>query len=79
MYSKRCLQHWKLNYIYTFLDSIIKLKKCQYILICNCCPQVEDRIDNIDGGLSANFYPLKKYNAKIIFKYNTKEISVKTI
>ena len=79
---KDVLQHWRLCDIYTFLDNIMISKKFKYILICNCCDQVRDNPDLlITGGfrpLSANFFPLKRYSAEIIFKYNTKEISLIT-
>ena len=50
----------------------------KYILICNCCEQVQDDTDIETGQwrrLSANYYPLKKYNPSILLKYNTKEVS----
>ena len=79
---KDVLQHWRLDDIYTFLDNIMNSKKFKYIIICNCCNQVRDNPDLlITGGfrpLSAVFFPLKRYGAKIIFKYNTKEVSLIT-
>ena len=62
------LQHWSTSEIVYFLD-----------LICNCATQTEDRYDNIDGGLSCLYYPLKIYNPEIVLKYNTKEVSLITI
>jgi len=79
---KDVLQHWRLEDIYTFLDNILESKKFKYILICNCCDQIKDNPDLlITGGfrpLSADFFPLKRYNAKILLKYNTKEVSLIT-
>ena len=76
-YSKTSLFYliWYSEIIY-FLDQSILLKKCKYILICNCATQIEDRYDNIDVGLSCIYYPLKKYNQEIVLKYNTKEVSL---
>jgi len=79
---KDVLQHWRLADIYTFLDNIMISKKFKYIIICNCCDQIKDNPDLlITGGfrpLSALFFPLKRYSAKIIFTYNTKEVSLIT-
>jgi len=79
---KDVLQHWRLADIYTFLDNIMISKKFKYIIICNCCDQIKDNPDLlITGGfrpLSAMFFPLKRYSAKIIFRYNTKEVSLIT-
>jgi hypothetical protein len=76
---KDVIQHWSLNNIYNFLDYLTENKKFKYILICNCCDQLEDDVDIIDGdcrGLSYNFFPLKKYNSKKIYTYNSKELSL---
>ena len=73
---KDVLQHWRTSEIIYFLDQIILLKKCKYILICNCATQSEDRFNDIDGGLSCIYYPLKKYNPEIVLKYKTKEVSL---
>lgn len=79
---KDVLQHWKLAQIYQFLDNIVSSKKFKYILICNCCNQTEDNPDIHSIGdfreLSAKYYPLKRYGAKIIYTYNTKELSMIT-
>ncbi len=76
---KDVIQHWSLQYIYNFLDYLISNKKFKYILICNCCNQTKDNTD-IDNGqfreLSCDYLPLKKYNAKKIYKYQTKEVSI---
>lgn len=79
---KDVIQHWKTAEIYEFLDDITTSKKFKYILIVNCCFQ---RYDNEDipthcietyrfRPLSANYLPLKKYDAKILTNYRTKEI-----
>ena len=77
---KDILCHWKLQHIYTFLDYLVESKKFKYILIINCCGQIEDETDIINNGcfhsLSCDFLPLKKYNIKKLCNYNTKEISV---
>lgn len=76
---KDVLQHWSLEKIYTFLDFLVETKKYKYIFICNCCNQSQDNVDTTDGGgrdLSSSYLPLRKYNAKQIFKYFSKEISV---
>ena len=77
---KDVLQHWRTEDIYTFLDSITLSKKFKYILICNCCGQEEDNIDLVVTGgfrkLSADFYPLQRYDPIKLYKYNTKEISL---
>jgi hypothetical protein len=77
---KDVLQHWKLLDIYKFLDYLALSKKFKYIIICNCCHQIRDGADIINmgdfRGLSAKYYPLKRYDAEIIFNYNTKEVSL---
>ena len=73
------LQHWDTNKVINFLDEIIRLQKCKYILICNCSTQNEDGYDNVEGGLSVIFYPLNIYNPEIVLKYNTKEVSLITV
>ena len=77
---KDILCHWKLNNIYTFLDYLVESKKFKYILIINCCGQIEDNTDIIDNGnfhsLSCEYYPLQKYNITKLCNDNTKEISV---
>ncbi len=75
---KDVIQHWSLQYIYDFLDYVYTNKMCKYIIICNCCNQTVDNPEIPTGscrGLSANFFPLKRYSAKIIYKYDTKEVS----
>ena len=81
---KDILTHWKLIhiyiYIYQFLNYLVDSRKFKFILIINCCSQFEDDTDILNIGnwrpLSANFYPLKKYNCKIIGSYNAKEVSL---
>lgn len=76
---KDVLQHWPLAHIYTLLDSLVSSRKFKYILICNCCNQTEDNTD-IDTGrwhaLHSKHLPLRKYNAKHLMYYKTKEVSV---
>lgn len=82
---KDVLMHWSLDNINTFLDYLIKSKKFKYILICNCSDQLEDNTNIVNGQwrqLSANYYPLKKYNPKIIYNFmsnDMKEVSLITI
>ena len=78
---KDVLQHWNMEEIYTFLDYIIRTKKFKYILICNCCNQVQDNPSNEGRStpLSVKYLPLKKYNPVKLFNYNTKEVSVISI
>ena len=60
---KDVLQHWETNYIYKFLDYVCKNKIFKYILITNCCDQMEDNSDldkNSFRHLSCKFLPLKK-------------------
>lgn len=88
---KDVLQHWTITDIYTLLDYFTSTKKYKYIIIINCCQQGGDIFESATatatdsdaefntGGwrqLSANYLPLKKYNPKIIFHYDSKELSV---
>ena len=77
---KDVLQHWLLKDIYPFLDNIVLSKKFKYILICNCCGQDQDNMDMYYIGgfreLSAKYFPLKRYDAKILYTYHTKEVSL---
>lgn len=76
---KDVLQHWSLENINIFLDYLVENKIFKYILICNCGYQNTDNTDIDDGdwrALSCDFYPLKKYNPKKLYKYSSKEISV---
>jgi len=76
---KDVIQHWSLNNIYTFLDYLVENKKFKYILICNCCNQIQDNTDIKNGdfrNLSCEYLPLKKYNPIKLYNYYTKEISI---
>jgi len=76
---KDVIQHWSLNNIYSFLDYLVENKKFKYILMCNCADQMSDNTDIPDGSmrpLSINYFPLKKYNPKLLGTYASKEISV---
>ena len=84
---KDVLQHWSIEEITNFMDYIINKKIFKHILICNCSYQREDnntfnnvRIDNqhMFMPLSAKFFPLNKYNPKILYTYSSKEVSVIT-
>jgi len=80
---KDVIQHWKNEYIYAFLDKLLETKKFKYVLIVNCCNQIMDHQDIDENGdgrpLSYSKYPLKKYDPKPLYKYNTKEASLITI
>lgn len=74
---KDVIQHWPLDYIYTFLDYLVETKKFKYILICNCCNQTQDNTDIPIGEwrrLSCEYLPLKKYNPIKLFNYHSKEV-----
>lgn len=75
---KDVLQHWKNEDIYTFLDYLVESKKYKFIFICNCCNQIKDdqplRYTGHWRQLNHNMLPLKKYNPKKIFTFQTKEI-----
>jgi hypothetical protein len=76
---KDVIQHWSLENIYSFLDYLVENKKFKYILICNCGYQTQDNttIENGDfRPLSCDYLPLKKYNPRKLYTYNTKEVSV---
>jgi hypothetical protein len=74
---KDVIQHWSCESIYIFLDYLLNYKKIKYILLCNDYDQKYNNQDTKDGGyrpLNLKYYPLKKYEPIIIFKYNYKEI-----
>jgi hypothetical protein len=76
---KDVIQHWPLSNIYSFLDYIVENKKFKYILICNCCNQLQNDTDIPSGQwrpLSCEYFPLKKYNAIKLYNYYLKEVSV---
>ena len=78
---KDVLQHWKIDEIYTFLDYLVENKLFKYILICNCCHQIEDNPNNNNRftPLSSIYFPLKKYNPVNLYSYHGKEVSVISI
>ena len=80
---KDVLQHWPNNYIIEFMDFITKSTKYKYILITNCwntTPENTKYRKDIKIGefsdLSATRYPLNKYGGKIIYRWDTKEVSL---
>ena len=76
---KDVLQHWSLKNIYNFLDYLVYNKKFKYILITNCANQIEDNNDIVDGKwreLNSKYFPLKKYQPIVLYKYHTKEVSL---
>jgi hypothetical protein len=76
---KDVLSYWSNECINTFLKYIIETKKCKYILITNCCYQDINNLD-VDLGkfrpLTAELSPLKDFDATLLLKYNTKEVSL---
>jgi hypothetical protein len=87
---KDVLQHLPNKTVIKFLDYITKSNKFKYILLINSS-KYKDSIKDIKPGdfrsLSALYYPLKKYNAKVLYKwdvklgynFDTKEISLITL
>lgn len=76
---KDVLQHWSQEHIRTFLDDVIRRRLYRLILICNCSAQRSDRDDIQDGGwrpLSATMEPLRSYGARVVYRYDTKEVSL---
>lgn len=76
---KDVLQHLCNKDIVDLLQYIITNKKYKYIIITNCCRQMFDNQDVVNGDfrkLTANLNPLKQFNPKIIGNYGTKEISL---
>lgn len=76
---KDVLQHWSQAHIRTFLDDVIQRKLYNWILICNCSAQRSDQDDIQSGGwrpLSASMEPLRTYGAKMVYRYDTKEVSI---
>ena len=79
---KDVLMHWPLEYIYSFLDSIISSKKYKHIMLINCAWQKRDNTTIKMGQhrpLSMNFLPLKKYAPTLLLKYNAKEVLLITV
>ena len=80
---KDVLQHWPNADIIDFLDYLIDSKKYKYILLCNCYKgnpenNTTHRTDIKPGqfsSLSSKSYPLNKYNAEVVYNWDTKEVS----
>jgi SAM-dependent methyltransferase len=72
---KDVFQHWSNKSIISMMNYLISSKKYKYILVCDDGQQKNDELIDYSLNfeyyrpLSANFYPLKKYNLQIIFKY----------
>ena len=60
---KDILCHWRLNYIYTFLDYLVESKKFKHILIINCFINSKDNTDIVSNG---KFHPLQLLLLSII-------------
>jgi hypothetical protein len=82
---KDVLQHWSNFEIFSLLDHVIEKKLFKYIIICNCSYQAyemqdisheEQKMLGRMRPLTAEKFPLRKYNPHVIFKYSTKEISL---
>ena len=74
---KDVLQHWPLSYINNFLNYIVG--KFSNIIICNDYTNSKDNVDIKIGqcrDLSIYNNPLKQFNGKLLFRYNTKEVSL---
>jgi hypothetical protein len=74
---KDVIQHWNNRDLNTMLQYLCESRKYKYILICNCCSQNYDDEDTSIGGfraLTSKMSPLKKYGARMLFKYNKKEV-----
>ena len=84
---KDVVQHWPTADIIAFLDYLIESKKFKYILLCNCFqgnPEntATHRTDIKPGqfsSLSTKTYPLNKYNAEVVYTWDTKEVSIITV
>ena len=48
---KDVLMHWKLETIYQFMDYLITSRKFKFILLINCCNQIEDDTDINEYGM----------------------------
>jgi SAM-dependent methyltransferase len=81
---KDVLQHLPTKIIIQFMNYIIKSHKFKYILLINCYNTTPEntitfRKDIKPGefsSLSALKYPLNKYGGKVIYKWDTKEVSL---
>ena len=79
---KDVLQHWPTENIIALLDYVIENRIFKYILITNCCCQVEEARSYMKfggwGPLLSTMYPLNKYNPEEILRYHSKQISLIT-
>ncbi len=76
---KDVIQHWSTARIRAFLDEVRRRRLFRWILITNCAFQRGDGDDTADGGfrpLSAAFEPLRSYGAVVVYRWDTKEVSV---
>ena len=76
---KDILQHWTTAEIYNFIDFLVASKLYKIILIVNCSRQKKNNKDIRTGRhrqLSADYLPLRHYDAKKVFMYETKEVSL---
>ncbi len=78
---KDVLQHWETNQIEDFLDDIVKRGNFKFILLVNSYQQSQLHDRNINNRykydkLDASLTPLRKYNPKILFYYQYKQISL---
>jgi len=74
---KDVLQHWPLESIYKFMDTICSSNKFKYILLTNCSYQNKDNTTIQLGQfrpLSGKYLPLKKYNPESLLLYSSKEV-----
>jgi hypothetical protein len=84
---KDVLQHLPNDTIIKFMDYITKSNKFKYILLINCYNTTPEntkdyRKDILMGefsSLSALKYPLTKYGSRVIYKWDTKEVSLITL
>ena len=84
---KDVLQHLPNDIIIKFMDYITKSNKFKYILLINCYNTTPEntkvyRKDIVGGefsSLSALRYPLNKYGGRVIYKWDTKEVSLITL
>ena len=81
---KDVLQHLPNDIIINFMDYITKSNKFKFILIINCYNTTPENTitfrKDIKSGefssLSSLKYPLNKYGGKVIYKWDTKEVSL---
>ena len=67
------LQHWTKDEIVYFLDTLIDSQKCKYLVISNSGNQQHDDQDWScrSNPLSIHHQPLKSYDFKYLFQYNS--------